>query len=108
MTLALICQTNMEKRPDISNDPHLFTVVVWDREDYLREANSQPSDKDVCQGVNSDAEGPFMKVIKTVLRKIRNREDISNEALDYFLMNNAKLRRFQLVPKIHKRLPENQ
>ena len=86
MTLALICQTNMEKRPDISNDQQLFTVVVWDREDYLREANSQLSDKNVYQEVNGDAEGPFMKVIKTVLRKNRNRDDISNEALDYFLI----------------------
>ena len=67
------------------------TVVVWDREDYLREANSQLSDKDVYQEVKGDAESPLMKVIKSVLRKIRNRVDISDKTLDYFFVNNPKL-----------------
>ena len=69
-------------------------VVVWDREDYLREANRQLSDKDVYREVKGDAEGPLMKVIKSVLRKIRNRGDISDETLDYFLVNNPRLGRF--------------
>ena len=47
--------------------------VVWDREDYLRESNSQLSDKDVYQEVKGDAEGPLIKAIKSVLRKIRSR-----------------------------------
>ena len=79
-------------------------VVVWDRQDYLREANSQLSDQDVYREVKRDAEGPLRKVIKSVLRKIRNRGDISDETLDYFLVNNPKLGRFYLLPKIHKRL----
>ena len=44
-----------------------------------------------------------MKVI-SFLRKIKNRGDISDETLDYFLVNNPKLGRFYLLPKIHKRL----
>ena len=32
-------------------------VVIWDREDYLREANSQFSDKDVYREVKGDVEG---------------------------------------------------
>ena len=79
-------------------------VVVWDREDYLREANSQLSDKDVYREVKGYAEDHLMKVIKSVLRKIRNRGDVSDETLDYFLVNNPKLGRFYLLPKIHKRL----
>ena len=63
-------------------------VVVWDREDYLREVNS---DKDVYREVKGDAEGPLMEVIKSALRKIRNKGDISDETLDYFLVNNPKL-----------------
>ena len=46
-------------------------VVVWDREDYLREANSQLSDKDVYREVKGYAEDHLMKVIKSVLRKIK-------------------------------------
>ena len=47
--------------------------VEWDREDYLREGNSQLSDNYVYQEVKGDAEGPLIKAIKSVLRKIRNR-----------------------------------
>ena len=66
-------------------------VVVWDREDYLREANSQLSDKDVYREVKGYAEDHLIKVIKSVLRKIRNRGDVSDETLDYFLVSNPKL-----------------
>ena len=45
-----------------------------------------------------------MKVIKSVLRKIRNRGDISDETLDYLLVNSPKLGRFCLLLKIHKRI----
>ena len=75
-------------------------VVVWDREDYLKAANSQLSDKDVYQEVKGDAEGP----LKSVLRKTRNRGDTGDKTLDYFVANNPKLGRFYLLPKIHKRL----
>ena len=81
-----------------------LSVVVWDRENYLRVANSKLSDKDVYREVKGDAEGPLIKVIKSVLRKIRNRGDINDETLDYSLVNSPKLGRFYLLPKIHKRL----
>ena len=45
-----------------------------------------------------------MRIIKSVLRKRSNRDDINDETLDYFLVNKAKLGRFYLLPKIHKRL----
>ena len=48
--------------------------------------------------------GPLEKIIKSVLRKERNRKDIRDETSDYFLINNPKLGRFYLLPKIHKRL----
>ena len=35
---------------------------------------------------------------------MRNRKDISDEALDYFLVHNPKFGRIYLLPKIHKRL----
>ena len=72
--------------------------------DYLREANSQLSDEDVYREAKGDAEGPLMKVIESVLEKIRNRGDISDKTLDYFPVNNPKLGRFYLLPKIYRRL----
>ena len=79
-------------------------IVVWDREDYLAEARTQLKDKDVYQELKGNIVGPLEKIIKSVLRKVRNRKDISDETLDYFLVNNPKLGRFYLLPKIYKRL----
>ena len=39
-------------------------------------------------------------------QKVRDRRDISDNTLDYFLVNNPKLGRFYLLPKIHKRLQD--
>ena len=79
-------------------------MVVWNSEDSLREANSQLSVKDVYREVKGDAEDPLMKAINSVLRKIRNRGDICDGTLDYFLVNNPKPGRFYLFPRIHKKL----
>ena len=59
----------------------------------------------VYREVQVYAKGPLMKVINSVFRKIRNRDDISDETYNYllnYLLNNSKLRRFYSLPKIHK------
>ena len=43
-----------------------------------------------------------MKVIKSVLEKTRNRGDISDKTLHYFLVNNPKSGRFCLLPRFTK------
>ena len=53
--------------------------------------------KNVYKQLTEGMEGPFEKIIKTVL-KFRDRRDITNNTLDYFLVNNAKLGRFYLLP----------
>ena len=77
--------------------------MVWDREDYIAEARTQLKDKDVYQELKGNIVGPLEKIVKSVLRKVRNREKINDETLDCFLVNNPKIGRFYLVPKIHKR-----
>ena len=79
-------------------------VVIWGREDYLAEAKKQLDDKEVYQELRGDVESRLEKIVKKVIRKLRNRGDISHETLDYFSVNNPKLGRFYLLPKIHKRL----
>ena len=54
--------------------------------------------------LKGDVEGPLEQIINTVLKKVRDRRDVSDNTLDYFLVNNPKLGRFYLLPKIHKRL----
>jgi len=79
-------------------------VVVWDRDDYLKEAGKQLGDEKVYEHLNEDAVSPLIKVVKSCISNIDKRGDISRETLDYFLVNNPRLGRFYLLPKIHKRL----
>ena len=78
-------------------------VVVWDREDYLKEAHKQLSDEEVYEEVTNDA-STLENTIFTALNKIRARGDLSADNLDYFFNKDPKFARFYLLPKIHKRL----
>ena len=73
-------------------------VVVRDREDYLKKAKNQINDKNVYKELTGDVESALGKIIKTILKKVRDRRDVSDSTSDYFLV------RFYLLPKIHKRL----
>ena len=53
--------------------------------------------KNVYKQLTGGMEGPFEKIINTVL-KFRDRRDITNNTLDYFLVNNDKLGRVYLLP----------
>ena len=79
-------------------------IVIWDREDYLKEAESQLSDEKVYEALQGDAISPLISVVMKCLNKIRIRGDISKDTLEYFLVQNPRVGRFYLLPKIHKRL----
>ena len=55
-------------------------IVVWDREDYLAEARTQLKDKYVYHELKRNIVSPLEKIIKSALRKVRNRKDINDEA----------------------------
>ena len=78
-------------------------VVVWDREDYLKEAHKQLSDEEIYEEVTND---PYTlgNTIFTVLNKIRVRGDLSANSLEYFFNKDPKFAIFYLLPNIHKRL----
>ena len=78
-------------------------VVVWDREDYLKEAYRQLDDKKV-HGQVPDDPSVLANTLMKALEKISLRRDLSKDALEYFLLKDAKFARFYLLPKIHKRL----
>ena len=78
-------------------------VVVWDREDYIKEAEKQLGDEQVYEEVSNDA-APLLNAINEVIAKIRKRGDLKRDNLDYFIMKDPKFARFYLLPKIHKRL----
>ena len=79
-------------------------VVVWDRQDYICEAESQLQDEEVYEECSGEVVSPLIRTIKSCLQRVKERGDVSLETLDYFLVNNLRLGRFYLLPKIHKRL----
>ena len=105
--------TNSERKTlyDLKNDKSIMiksadkgsAVVVWDREDYIKEAEKQLGDEEVYEEVSNDA-APLLKTINGVIAKIRKRGDLKRDTLDYFIMKDTKFARFYLLPKIHKRL----
>ena len=78
-------------------------VVVWDREDYIKEAEKQLGDEEVYEEVSNDA-APLLKTIDRVIAKIRKQDDLKRNTLDYFVTRDRKFARFYLLPKNHKRL----
>ena len=92
-------------------DPSVFiksadkgsAVVVWDREYYLKEAYKQLDDGEVCEEVQNDP-NVLVNTIMETLEKIYLRGDLSSDTLNYFLVNDPRIPRFYLLPKIHKRV----
>ena len=78
-------------------------VVVWDKEDYLKEAYRQLNDKEVYEQFSDDP-SVLANTLMKALEKIRLRGDLPKDTLDYFLVKDPKFARFYLLPKIHKRL----
>ena len=79
-------------------------VAVWEREDYLKEAEKQLGDKETYEELSLDPVNPLISIVKNCLSRVKDRGDIPNETLEYFFINKPKLGRFYLLPKIHKRL----
>ena len=78
-------------------------VIVWDREDYLKETSKQLEDKEVCLEVPNDSSA-LVSVIFKSFEKIRKRGDLSRDILNHFLVKDPKFARFYLLPKVHERL----
>ena len=96
---------------DLKNDKNIVikgadkgsAVVVWDREDCIKEAEKQIGDSDVYEKVPDDPE-PLISTMHKTIEKIRKRGDLKKESVKYFEVKDPKFARFYLLPKIHKRL----
>ena len=73
--------------------------------DYIKEANSQLEDTEVYEETSLDTK--FLSdIIFQALQKMKMKEEISDKNIEFFMINNPRLARFYLLPKIHKRLYE--
>ena len=78
-------------------------VVVWDREDYLKEAYRQLDGKEVYEQFSDDS-SVLANTLMKALEKIRLWGDLPKDTFYYFLVKDPKFARFYLLPKTHKRL----
>ena len=85
-------------------------MVVWDRVDYLKEAEKQLGDNTVYERVdinNKKMLSQFMDTSNKYFRSLKNRNYISEKELRYFTYEykrTCNLGKLYLLPKIHKRL----
>ena len=78
-------------------------MIVWGRDDYIKEGSKKLEDKEVYLEVPNDSSALVSAIFKS-LEKIRKRGDLPQNTLTYFLANDPKFAKFYLLPKIHKRL----
>ena len=78
-------------------------VVVWDREDYIKEEEKQLGVSDAYEEVSDDPE-PLISTIHKIIKTISKRGDLKKGSIKYFEVKDPKFPRFYLLPKIHKRL----
>ena len=92
---------------NLRDDPTIIikgaAVVVWDRDNYLKEAFKQLEDKDFYEEAQNDP-STLINTIMQALEKIRIRENVSNDTLNYFLVKDPKFARFYLLHKTHEHL----
>ena len=74
-------------------------VVVWDRDDYIQEAEKQVGDKEVYEEVSNEPQ-TLSDTIHIAVEKIRKRGDLSADNIKYFMVKVPKSTRFYLLPKI--------
>ena len=73
--------------------------IVWDRENYLKKGSKQLEDKQVYPEVPNDSTALVSTIFKS-LEKIRKREDMSQDTLNYFIVKDLKFARFYLLPNV--------
>ena len=84
-------------------------VVVWDRQDYIAEADRQLKDNETYESISFKDVG-LVKLVEnnnSIFQSLRKRKLITEKELKYFTYKYNKATNFgkmYLLPKIHKRL----
>ena len=78
-------------------------MVIWDRDDYIQEAEKKLDDKEIYEEVSKDPQ-PLIDTIHRAVKKIRKKGDLSADNIKYFIVKDPKFSRFYLLLKVHKRL----
>ena len=75
-------------------------MVIWDRDDYIQEAEKQLDDKEIFEEISNNPQ-PLINIIHRAVEKIRKRGDLSADNIKCFMVKDSKFARFYFLPKIH-------
>ena len=75
---------------------------MWNRDDYIKEAEDQLGDQDIYEEVCNDP-GPLISTIDEAIEKNLKRGDLNADTIKYFMAKDPKFALFYLLPKIRKR-----
>ena len=78
-------------------------MVVWTRNDYIQDAETQLDDKEIHEEVSKDLQ-TFIHTIHRVVVKIRKRGNLSADNIKYFTVRDHKFVQFYLLPKIKQKI----
>ena len=76
-------------------------MVVWAREDYLKEVSKKFEDKHIFEEVQNNP-SILINTITHALGKVKIRGDLSNDTHNYFQVKDPKFDRVYPLSKIHK------
>ena len=98
---ALGC-LNQDRNVVIKGADKGSAVVVWDRCDYILEANRQLSDSQVYEEVDKDSVVDACNSIERRLQELLVDDPSLEGVVQYYSGWGSKVGRFYLLPKIHK------
>ena len=106
-----LSQSEKQAVKDLQNDKSIVikaadkgsAVVVWDLDDYLKEAASQLSDEQVYENCSADPLPKLQKLITMTLRRMESSGEIGSDTIKFLEKSDGNLCRLFLLPKIHKR-----
>ena len=102
----------MEEREALKsprNDPSIIikeadkgSAVIWDQEDYIREAMTQLRDRDVCSEIDNI---PLLSIdleIEEIVGDMLRNKEITEKIFNHLVIKKPQLGRFYLLSEIHK------
>ena len=79
-------------------------IVIWDKQDYLKQCQQQLGKKSVYEEVKRDPLQNVTQKIRNTLLDMLRKKEIDKKLFNYLSVKNPQLGRFYLLPKIHKRV----
>ena len=102
----------MEEREALKsprNDPSVIikeadkgSAVIWDQEDYIREAMTQLRDRDVCSEIDNIPLSSIDLEIEEILGDMLRNKEITEKIFNHLVIKKPQLERFYLLSEIHK------